>query len=337
MCTNSNSVVACPEGGDQRALSGLVSEYSAELVRRRRTSGHVFKTRRALERLIGASGARTLDELTVERIARGLAVIEGARAQNLARTALHALFEWLIRRRRADWNPVVAIEPLDEVPVRPRRALTWAELARLLLAAPARAPVYLLAATSGLRRGELAALAPADLELDRRLVHVRAPIAKSRRGRTVPIPEGTAARLLELGRAGPRLFGSIPRVRTLYRDLARAGIERKTSEGVIDFHAFRVSYATFPGVGTGFAKGTFIKAGRNEETWKLVVGADGTPVRVRNRNVSGRVTVNVAQKLLGHSDARLTLNVYARTRVEESRDAIDDVFRRRDGEERRAA
>lgn len=51
----------------------------------------------------------------------------------------------------------------------------------------------------------------------------------------------------------------------------------------------------FAGICTGYAKGTFVKAGRNEETWKLVVGADGTVCRVRNRNVSGRLTLTLMQ------------------------------------------
>lgn len=52
---------------------------------------------------------------------------------------------------------------------------------------------------------------------------------------------------------------------------------------------------TFGGIITGFADGTFVKVGRNEETWKLVVGADGLVTRVRNRNASARATFTLMQ------------------------------------------
>lgn len=51
----------------------------------------------------------------------------------------------------------------------------------------------------------------------------------------------------------------------------------------------------FAGIVTGYADGSFIKAGRNEETWKLIVGADGRGCRVRNRNSSGRLTLTLMQ------------------------------------------
>lgn len=46
---------------------------------------------------------------------------------------------------------------------------------------------------------------------------------------------------------------------------------------------------------TGFADGTFVKASRNEDTFKLYVGADGTPARARSRNKSGSVELTLSQ------------------------------------------
>jgi hypothetical protein len=46
---------------------------------------------------------------------------------------------------------------------------------------------------------------------------------------------------------------------------------------------------------TGFADSSFIKASRNEESWKVSVGADGEACRVRSRNVTGRVTLTLQQ------------------------------------------
>lgn len=46
---------------------------------------------------------------------------------------------------------------------------------------------------------------------------------------------------------------------------------------------------------TGTADGTFVKASRNEDTFKTYVGADGTPARSRSRNKSGSVELTLAQ------------------------------------------
>jgi hypothetical protein len=44
---------------------------------------------------------------------------------------------------------------------------------------------------------------------------------------------------------------------------------------------------------TGYAKGTFIKAERNEDTYSLMVGAGGETARSRSRNRSGKVTITL--------------------------------------------
>ncbi len=50
-----------------------------------------------------------------------------------------------------------------------------------------------------------------------------------------------------------------------------------------------------PWVITGYADGTFVKASRNEDTFKVYVGADGSPSRSRSRNKSGTIEVTLAQ------------------------------------------
>jgi hypothetical protein len=45
----------------------------------------------------------------------------------------------------------------------------------------------------------------------------------------------------------------------------------------------------------GFADGTFIKAGRTTDTFKMHIGTDGTAARVRSRDKSGKYTVTLLQ------------------------------------------
>lgn len=46
---------------------------------------------------------------------------------------------------------------------------------------------------------------------------------------------------------------------------------------------------------TGYADGSFIKAGRNEDTFKLTVGSSGEGCRTRSTNRSGKVTLTLMQ------------------------------------------
>src|SRR6266702_8686783 len=46
---------------------------------------------------------------------------------------------------------------------------------------------------------------------------------------------------------------------------------------------------------TGFAKGTFIKVTRDEDTFKKYVGADGVVTRIRSRNKSGSIEFTLSQ------------------------------------------
>lgn len=46
---------------------------------------------------------------------------------------------------------------------------------------------------------------------------------------------------------------------------------------------------------SGFSDGTFLEVIRNEQTWNLVVGADGYATRGKTNNYSGQVTLTLKQ------------------------------------------
>lgn len=50
-----------------------------------------------------------------------------------------------------------------------------------------------------------------------------------------------------------------------------------------------------PHIITGYADGTFVKAERDEDTFKKYVGSDGSVTRVRNRSRSGFIEFSLAQ------------------------------------------
>ena len=158
------------------------------------------------------------------------------------------------------------------------------QTALLSTVSAARQRTYLLALTTGLRRGELAALAaePGRLDLAAGVVRLRPEETKNREETCLPVPE-PVLRLLR----GAGLSLDIPTMKDWHRDLLNAGIEYETSEGVADFHALRVTFAT-----------NLARAG---------------------------VPLVVAQKLMRHSDPKLTSNVYSRFGTAEVREALSRV------------
>jgi len=278
-----------------RPLLALAEEFCAELVRRRRATSHVNATRKRILELL--SGTPTLTQLSAERVrTRLLALSESRRwspsTQNRYRGALSAFLNWLVREGRWHENPMrqVPAVPVHE-PTRRRRAATEEEMRRLLLVAPPyRSIAYLLAASVGLRRSELAALLWSDIDLRSRTVLVRAGSAKNRKEVALPLHAGCIEALrrwrgmVEGDRVFPR---GIPGVRTFYRDLATAGIEPVADGGVLDFHALRATFATS-------------------------LARKGVPLAT-------------AQKLLRHSSVDLTARHYTRMELSDLEGAVEKL------------
>jgi len=288
-------------------VKGLIDAYEEELVRRRSSPQHVARTilriRQVLEK------ARRLSDVTPETIRKALARTKARglspQTQNAYRTAAHGFFAWLVREEKLDENPVSRVARVREgEPSRTRRALTQEELQRLVDAAPPhRGVCYLLAATTGLRRSELASLAWEDVDLEAATIRVRADHAKNRKTAVLPLPEGTVAALEGL-RGDPQLpaakvLRAVPNTATLRKDLKTARIPVETPAGVIDVHALRVTYGTL-----------LARAG---------------------------VSLAQAQKLMRHSTPALTANVYTKLEMDDAREAVGriDVYGRKGKERRR--
>jgi integrase len=145
-----------------------------------------------------------------------------------------------------------------------------------------------VAATTGLRRSELAQLAWADVDLENATVRVRPTTAKNRREAVLPLPGGTVAALSDLRDGAPEgalvFRPGVPRTSTLRKDLAAARIPVATPQGVVDLHSLRVTYGTM-----------LARAG---------------------------VSLAQAQKLMRHSTPALTANVYVKLQMDDAREAV---------------
>jgi integrase len=156
--------------------------------------------------------------------------------------------------------------------------------------------VYLIAATTGLRRKELGALKWDDIDLDEQRVLVRASISKNSKSAVMPLVldslkewkayrddpssffphevRGRARGYSMVRHKDGFALPPIPQAETLRADCEKCAIESDWTRARIDFHSLRVSFVT----------------GLDE------VGAN----------------IQKAQKLARHSDPRLTSNIYTK-------------------------
>jgi len=260
-----------------------------------------------------------------------------ARTINMHRTAIVAFCNWCVAEGRLPANPLACLPKVEEAePSRKRRPLTKDEITRLLEAAQERplrdaltirrgknkgkplakvsdrerrrlrrvgqerALVYKFMMLTGLRRGEVAALTVNALHLDEDspYVHVEGKHAKSGRAATLPLRGDLAddlrkhvARLAEAN--GEDIPPDAPLfdidwrnlLRTFNLDLTAAGIAKRDAQGrTVDVHSLRHTFAT---------------------------------MLARNG-----VSPSIAQKLMRHSDIRLTMNLYTHLELADTAGAV---------------
>ncbi|MCE9635767.1 MAG: site-specific integrase [Planctomycetes bacterium] len=276
-----------------------------------------MRTRSNTQRVIEACGFRTFADIDPTRVERYLRDRRergvGKRAPMSARTsngylqAIREFLGWAIRSGLIAEDPLRGLRPLNAEldRRRERRALTADEL-RALLAATESAPpyravtghkravLYRVAAETGLRLGELRALVVADVDLtdiDRASIRVRATNAKNRREARLPLRAGTAAAVRDyIGKALPmarvfELYRWWPAATVIRDYLALAGIAYRDDAGrVVDFHSLRVTFAT--------------------------------------NLARSRVPLQLAQRLMRHSDPRLTSSIYTVLNSDDEREAV---------------
>lgn len=168
--------------------------------------------------------------------------------------AMTGLLSWMVRQGRLAMNPLVAVEKVETRgrEVRRRRAMSDGELQRLLaVAAPSRRALYLMAAYTGLRRGELAQVTWDDIQLDGDTpsVRARASTTKNKLEAVQPLHGDVVDALKSIRPAvvteAALVFDTVPRPEQFRKDLAVAGIPYKDAFGrQADFHSLRYTFGT---------------------------------------------------------------------------------------------
>jgi len=230
------------------------------------------------------------------------------RTANAYVQAVKQFTRWAVRVGLLAEDPLVGLGTLGN-PEKDRRlerrALTRDELAKLIatttgsdsrdgMSGDERALLYLVACSTGLRRKELMTLRIADLDLaniEDAAIVVRASNAKNGRAARLPLNSAIAAGLARMtdGAAVTARVFHIPKhwraADMLRADLTAAEIDATDAQGRrVDFHALRTTF------GTNLAR--------------------------------NGVSLPMAQKLMRHSDPRLTANVYTVLSDEDARQAI---------------
>ena len=300
-----------------RSLEDLRGDWEKHLRAQGRAERHVRTSVAACKRVLEGIGAKhwsSIDATKVETFLRGERQKDekpiGARASNFLLGAVRGFCRWCVRTGLASEDPLRILKPLNvaEDRRRERRALTPEELAKLLKAAaegpaidgmrgPTRALLYRIAAETGLRRGELLGLTVADLDVaDKEAASVRVCAAHAKNGRDarLPLRPGTATALAaHVKRRTPlaKVFDVSKHWRAfdaIQADLAKAKVAYRDAAGrVADFHALRVTFGT-----------NLARAG---------------------------VGLALAQRLMRHSDPRLTSNVYTVLSHGDDRAAIESL------------
>ena len=311
------------EAGMDVRLRELADDYLEDLEQRcvrRHFKGTRTKLLRAIEG-VGVELVRDLRPLHVIRHRQKL-LDQGLtnRTANLDGDALRSMLKWSVEAGIIATNPLQGLRRLREGPGN-KRALTDVEIARFLDAVgeddaqcdvaaidvriPQR-PLFETLLATGARWGELVKSTWGDVDLQRRVLVLRAENTKSRKERAIPLSDQLTRTLHDLRVLRESRFGRLSRAdepiflspngdpqlwhtanvtRILNRCLAAAGIPKTTAEGKITVHALRHTCAS--------------RLARN-----------GVPL-VK------------AQRILGHSDPKLTAQVYTHLDAEDLRDAIE--------------
>jgi integrase len=205
----------------------------------------------------------------------------GPKTLNEHLNSFNAFLNWMDRNGRIPTNPLRKITKVDlRGRQQKRRAFTDDELERLIEVSPKRRLLYLTAAFTGLRIGELRQLIWADVTLDGKEPRIvaRAATTKNRHEAIVPLHPKLVEefRRIPSGSVSPdeRVFKECSNnYRFIRHDIEKAGLEVIDAKGrKIDFHSLRYTFAT----------------------------------RLAAQGISQRL----AQELMRHSDPRLTANIY---------------------------
>lgn len=243
-----------------------IKSFEASLKRKNNTPKHVRLTINRVRLVLSGSEFKRLADFDADAVETFLAKHcqeedLGHRTYNHYLQAVDSFGNWLShpKRRILEKNPFAGIPRRNaETDVRhARRALSPQEIALVIETAKnstykvqgydgvTRAQIYLFSYMTGLRKGEIASLTPANFKLDsdRPTFTVAASHSKHRKKDTLPLHADLVGEVrkwlsgLHMDEPLFPLLGKRKAYAMIQRDLEEAGIPYETEEGLADFHA----------------------------------------------------------------------------------------------------
>jgi len=303
----------------------LISDHMTAYLNECRHEGqsqlHVTNKSNQLNRLVDHIKASRLADVEPNTVTEFLQSLKTAglshRTVNQHRCTIVAFLNWCVEKKRLSNNPLQgnAVKRLDEREDRRRvrRALGPDELRWLVSAAPKRRMAYLAAYWTGLRRKELRSIVWGDVDLDARVLTVRSTISKGKHDDDIPLHQELVQAMTDHkpknAKAGDRVFLTIPRVETVYRDLQRARDKwLATAESEED------------------------RRDREESDFLRQIDSQGR--RVDFHSLRGTLSTHLArngvtpqihQRLMRHTDYRITQKHYTHLQLQDDAAAIDTL------------
>jgi integrase len=238
-----------------KPLEELRRAFLEDVKARGRAPATLKRYEKDLRRLFERCGWRKLADITPQSFigfrARSLL---SKKSLNDMLAVTKVFLEWLRGQRMLKEKLLEFVKPVDMRGFHPcRRALRDEQVRSLLAVAPEhRRIVYLTALNTGARRKEMKMIRWGDFDLDsgKPSLLFRASIAKNRKDARIPFNDelATALRAFRPADAAPfqlAFGGLVPKMETLRRDLAKAGIVYLDEQGRrVDFHSLRMTFGT---------------------------------------------------------------------------------------------
>jgi site-specific recombinase XerC len=262
-----------PAEADKKPIGDHVAEWEQAMLARGRTAKHAELFTFRVRNLFKEAGIIRLSDLKGEAVQKALAALGNDTSERRALskatlnrylTATRAFINWLVQERLRQ-DPLTRVKAFNakEDERHQRRTLGAEELQALVQAAlsgptframtgPARALLYRVVFSTGLRFSEIESATTHSFDLDRSPPTVRVAAAYTKNGNEAvqPLPLDIAADLrswLAARPAGAAAF-DMPHgrgARMLRFDLEAAGVPYRDAAGrVFDFHALRCQFAT---------------------------------------------------------------------------------------------
>ena len=247
-----------------------LEDFLCDLKTKGRTKKHVDDNRSRISRLLDECGWKVLADIDADSFIKWRKDNHGvlaAKTLNEYLASMVGLLNWMEKVDRISTNPLRRVERVDGRGKlkRERRAYTEDELTRLIEVSGSRGIVYLFAACTGLRRGEIEQLTWGDVHLNNKapFVLARASTTKNKKDECVSLAPELVEKLMTL-MPGERLSSDpvfqegVPTIKKLKKDLEQANIQYCDDKGrYADFHALRHTCATLMlknGIPAAFAK-----------------------------------------------------------------------------------